>query len=210
MSAEEDPSVTYDLGIAYCTGEGRPKDSREGAKYLQLAADKGYIPAKRDLATLYLNGDGVPPDAKKGYALMKEAADAVDPAALYCLALMYEKGLGVEKDLYEALKLMAYAAGAEYEGAEADADRIEALIDADRAARLKSRPVLNLEVSDVDVEAACCKKMLDGMLNGDFYVADTFEGPELLTMDEAGFETAITKCPFCGKPAKRVARDKER
>ena len=209
MSDEEDPFAVYDLGIAYCTGEGRPKDSREGAKYLQIASDQGYIPAKRDLATLYLNGDGVPLDAKKAYVLMKEAADAVDPAALYRLALMYEKGLGVEKDLYEALKLMAYAAGTEYEGAEEDADRIEGIIDTNRAKRLRSRPVLNLEVSDVDVEAACCKKMLDAMLAGDIYVAETFEGPELLTMDEDGIETAITKCPFCGKPARRVARDKQ-
>lgn len=198
----------YDLGIAYCTGEGRSKDTKEGAKYLQLAADQNYAPAIRDLASLYLSGDGVPPDAKKAYTLMKQAADAMDPAAMYRLGLMYEKGLGVPTDLYEALKLVAYAAGAEYEGAADDADRIECIIDQNREKRLRSRPVLNLEVSDVDVETACCKKMLDSMLAGDIYVAETFEGPELLQMDDAGVETPLTKCPFCGKPAKRVARDK--
>lgn len=199
----EDPEYIYTIGMRKMdTG-----DYESGVKDLKRSADMGHLPAKRDLGISYLNGLGVDKDPVKAYPLIKEAADSMDPNATYHLALMYEIGAGVEEDLYEALKLMAFAVGSNLRDAEHDAYRIESKIDAKRADRLNSRPVLNLEVSDVDVEAACCKKMLDAMLADEVYVEDTFKGPMLIQADDDG-ETPITKCPFCGKPAKRVERTK--
>ncbi len=205
----DDPEVVYTTGMAYMTGDGRPLDHREGLKYLQKAADMGFVPAVRDLAVAYLNGLGTPPDAEKAYPLMKKASDALDPNAMYHLALMYETGAGVERDLHEALRLMAYSAGMNFTGAGDEADRIEAEIDAERTKKLNSRPILKLEISDVEVEAACCKKMLDAAIAKSVYVDETYMGPMLFTEDEKGEEITVTKCPFCGAEAVRVRRDKK-
>ncbi len=204
-----DLESVYTVGMAYMTGSGRPLDYREGIKYLQKAADGGFVPAIRDLAVAYLNGLGVPPNAEKAYPLMKTASDALDPNAMYHLALMYETGAGVERDLYEALRLMAYSAGMNFTGAAEEADRIEGEIDGERKRRLFSRPILKLEISDVDIEAVCCKSMLDAAVAKDVYVDETYMGPMLLTEDENGDEAAITECPFCKTKAVRVRRDKK-
>ncbi|AGI47774.1 Sel1 repeat protein [Thermoplasmatales archaeon BRNA1] len=204
-----DPEHMYEVGVSYITGTGRPQNSEEGAKYISMAAEKGYLPAIRDLGVLYLSGNGVERDYRRAYDNLKKAADDLDPNAMYHLALMYENGLGVEKDLYEALRLMGFAAGSNFSGAIQDAQRIEDIIDEERRKKLNSRPVLNLEVSDVDVEECCCKKMLDAVLAKDYYVVDTYQGPMLVSEDEEGYETPITECPFCHKKAVRVQRDKQ-
>ena len=203
-----DLEVVYTTGMAYMTGDGRPLDYKEGLKYLQQAAEKGFVPAMRDLAVAYLNGLGTPPSAEKAYPLMKQASDALDPNAMYHLALMYETGAGVERDLYEALRLMAYSAGMNFTGAADEADRIEGEIDAERKRKLDSRPLLKLEISDVDIEAACCKRMLDAAIAKEVYVDETYMGPMLMTEDDKGEEIAITECPFCKAKAVRVRRDK--
>lgn len=204
-----DMESQYLLGVAYCTGQNRNVDFKEGAKWLKLSADQGYLAAKRELGILYLTGEGVDADADKAYPLLSEAARESDPNAMYHLAFMYEKGVGVKKDLYEALKLLAFAANMEYPGADEDADRVEEMICREREKKLKARPLLNLDISDVDVEAACCKPMFESILNGEIYVEDTYQGPELIGEDDKGFEVIITQCPFCGKKIRRVGRDKE-
>lgn len=203
MTDNDDPEYIYTVGMRHIDAG----ELAEGAECLRRAADMGYLPARRDLGIAYLNGVGVEKDPLKAYPLIKEAADSMDPNGMYHLALMYEAGEGVPKDLHEALKLMAFAAGANLRDAARDADRIEAEIDAQRKEKLYARPILNLEVSDVDVEAACCKKMLEAMVAGDVYVEDTYKGPMLIYADETG-ENPITKCPFCGKAARRVERNK--
>jgi uncharacterized protein len=207
---QQDAEHQYQLGISYCMGKGRPKDTAEGAKCLELAAERGHMAAKRDLGILYLTGDGVEADVSKAYALISEAARTmVDPSAMYHLALMYEKGMGVDQDRYEAMKLISYAAIMGYPGADIDAERMEGILADNRKKRLGSRPLLNLEVSDVDVEASCCKRMLDDMLDGRAYVVDTYEGPELVMLNEVDGEAPIRECPYCKKKARRVTRDKK-
>ncbi|MFA6710666.1 MAG: tetratricopeptide repeat protein [Candidatus Methanomethylophilaceae archaeon] len=203
-------SAQYELGIAYCLGQnGRKIDFKEAAKWFQKAVDQGYLPAKRELGIMYLSGEGVEADASKAYPLIKEAAHALDPNAMYHLALMYEKGIGVEKDLYEAVKLLAYAASANYPGADLDAERVNDVITKERKKYLRSRPLLNLEISEVDVMAACCKPMYEDMLSEKVVVMDTFSGPQLIGEDENGNDLPLTKCPYCGKPVRMVPRDKK-
>ena len=208
MTDQEDPERLYALGTSYMLGAGRPKDPGAGAVCLRQAADRGSLAAKRDLGIAYLNGLGVERDPGKAYPLIKEASDSADPNAMYRLALMYEAGEGVPQDLYEALKLMAFAVGSGLSGASEDADRIEAEIDSRREARLRARPLLNLEVSDVDVEAACCGGMMGAVLSGSCFVEDTYKGPMLIFCGDSGGEP-ITECPFCGKRARRVERGKK-
>ena len=103
---------------------------------------------------------------------------------------------------------MAFAVGSGLSGASEDADRIEAEIDSRREARLRARPLLDLEVSDVDVEAACCGGMMGAVLSGSCFVEDTYKGPMLIFCGDSGGEP-ITECPFCGKRARRVERGKK-
>ena len=161
---KQDMEDVYTVGMGYMTGQGRPLDQKKGIEYLRQAADAGFLPAVRDLGVAYLNGQGVPPDAEKAYGYLKKASDQLDPNAMYHLALMYENGAYVEKDIYEALRLMGYAAGMGFSAAAVEADRIEDKIDAMRKAKLDSRPILNLEISDADVEACCCIKMYNAVI----------------------------------------------
>ncbi len=205
---EGDAEAQYKLGIAYCTANGVEEDFTEAAKWFQKAVDQNFLPAKRELGIMHLTGEGVEIDAAIAYSMISEASKALDPNAMYHLALMYEKGIGIKPDLYEAVKLLAYAAEMDYPGAEEDAERIDNIIRMERERKLKSRPLLNLDITDVDVEAACCKKMLDSMLGEKTVVMDTFDGPQLIGEDGDGNDIVLNKCPYCGKSIRRVSRDK--
>lgn len=209
LAEEGDAEAQYKVGIAYCLGhDGVAVDYGEAAAWFRKAVDLGFLPAKRELGIMHLTGDGVEVDAAKAYAYLSEAAKAMDPNAMYHLALMYEQGVGVEVDLYEAVKLLAYAAGVGYPGAEEEAERVNDIITMERVKALKSRPLLNLEVSEVDVMAACCQPMFDDMVNETVVVMDTFAGPQLIGEDEDGNDLTLTECPHCGKPVRWVPRDK--
>ena len=199
---------TYDIAIGYITGVGRPQDAAEGAKYMKIAADDGYMPAIRDLGILYVNGTGVEKDPVKGFELLMRAVKEMDPRAMYHASVMYWHGIGVEQDLYEALRLMGFAAGMRIQGAEEDAERIEAEIDEMRRKKLNARPILKLEISDVDIEACCCKDMYDAALSKEVYLVESYKGPVLMKEDEKGEEVLLPKCPFCGAEPIKVPRDK--
>jgi len=202
MSNEITPESEYWKGVEYLR-----TDPEKAVKFLTNASDLGHIPAMRDLGLMYLQGNGVNKDEKKAYSYISIASKEMDPEAIYILATMYEKGMGVEKDLYESLKLFAFSANMNHIGADMDADRVEAQISLERKEKLRSRPILNLEISDVDVEAACCKEMYDNVLAGTVYVVDTYQGPELITEDEKGFEQILDKCPFCNKNVRKIPRN---
>jgi len=204
MSDEITPESVYQKGV-----ECLRTDPKKAIEYLKEASDLGHIPAMRDLGLMYLQGNGVEKDLGKAYSYISVASKEMDPESIYILATMYEKGMGVERDLYESLKLFAFSANMNHIGADMDADRVEAQINTEKKEKLRSRPILNLEISDVDVEAACCKEMYENVLAGSIYVIDTFQGPELVGEDEKGFEVIHEKCPFCGKNVKKVARNKK-
>ncbi len=204
----EDQDSIYVEGIAFLNGDGRGKDIKKAVQLFEKAAAQGHIPSKRELGILFLNGKDVEKDVDRAYELLSEAALSLDPHAMYNLGIMYERGIGIESDDHEALRLFAFAANMGYPGAEEDADRVESQINENRTKRLKARPVLNLEISDIEIEAACCKKMLDAAMDNEIAVVETYKGPELVGLDEDGFEVIYDKCPFCGKDVRRVSRNK--
>ena len=207
-STQQSPEVIYALAISYLQGDGVPADSERAAELFEKAATMDYLPAVRDLGILYLNGDGVPKDDAKAYELINKAAAKMDPNAIYHLALMYENGVGVQRDLYQALKLMAFCAAANYTGSVEDADRIEDEIDAERNKYLNARPMVHLDISEVDIEACCCKPMLDAVKNKDISMDMTYKGPALFGADDDGNEIVLEKCPFCGAVPRIVPHDK--
>ena len=188
--------------------KGGDDDLKRAAELLFKASSKGHIPSKRAVGFIYLDGKGVERDLEKAYQLISEGAASLDPLSLYMLGRMYEGGLGVEQDDRGALRMFASAAEMGIEEAEEDAERVAARITERRNRKLRSRPILNLEISDADVEAVCCKEMYDSVMRGEIDVVETYKGPELVKEDENGIEDICYECPFCGKKVKRVSKNK--
>ena len=204
-----DVEAQYRLGVNYVYGTNVPKDMKKAAELFEKAVAQDFMPAKRELGILLASGDGIEPDLERGVKLLGEAADQLDPSALYHLGLMYEVGSGVPKNLQTAVRMLAYAAQMQYPGAEYDADRIDKILTEERNKNLRARPLLKLMISDVDVEAACCKKMLDALLEQDIVFTDTMNGPALLGEDSQGMDAVLDHCPFCGAPIQLVPHDKK-
>ena len=202
-----DAESQYKLGLNYIYGTDVPKDASKAAKWFKKASDQGFLPARRELGILLAAGDGVEPDMETAVQYLSQAADELDPRALYHLGLMFEVGIGVEKDLQKAVRMLAYAAEMGYPGADTDAERIDKILYEERKKKLRARPLLNLQISDVDVEAACCKQMLDKLLDEEIVFIDSYKGPALLGEDKDGMDAVLDCCPFCGKKIEIIPRD---
>ena len=77
-----------------------------------------------------------------------------------------------------------------------------------RGRKLRARPILNLEISDEDVEAVCCRQMLDSVIGGTIGVFATYNGTEFLIENEEEVKVVCEECPFCGKKPKKVSKYK--
>jgi hypothetical protein len=202
-----DAESQYRLGLNYIYGTDVPKDPAKAAEWFSKAADQGYLPARRELGILLASGEGVDVDMERAIQYLSEAADQLDPSALYHLGLMYEIGIGVPKDLQKCVRMLAYAAEMGYPGADTDAERVDKILYEERKKRLRARPLLHLQISDVDVEAACCKQMLDKLLEEEIVFIDSYKGPALLGEDKDGMDAVLEECPFCGAKIQIIPRD---
>ncbi|MDN5357113.1 MAG: tetratricopeptide repeat protein [Candidatus Methanomethylophilaceae archaeon] len=208
LSSAEDgsPEAQYQLAMLYIEGEEVPQDYSLAEKWLRRAAGKNYLPANRELGILIASGSVKGRTETEAYDLLRGPVDRMDPRSLYYLALMYETGNCITRDLVSAIRLYAFAASFGYPGAEEDHDRVQKIYDGERAALLRSRPLLDLQVSENGIEAVCCKDMLDFVLIGDIYFIDTYKGPAICALDEKGQEIVLKECPFCGKRCEQVPK----
>lgn len=202
-----DAEAQYQLGLIYLYGNDEPRDPVKAFGWLSRAAEQNVVPAKRELGIMLVSGEGTEPDIERGVQLLSDAADNLDPGAFYHLGLMYEKGIGVPQDLQKCIRLLAYAASMGYPGAEVDAERVDAILTEERNRKLRARPILKLQISDVDVEAACCKRMLDALLAQDIVFTETMSGPALLGEDKDGMDAVMTSCPYCGQRLQFIPHD---
>ncbi|MBR2254835.1 MAG: sel1 repeat family protein [Candidatus Methanomethylophilaceae archaeon] len=204
-----DAQVQYQLGLAYLYGTDIEKDKVKAFYWFARSSGAGYLPAARELGLCYISGEGTDKDVAKGVELLEIVADKLDPSALYHLGLLYETGEGVPKDLQKAVRYLAYAAELGYPNADMDADRVDKVLTEQRNRNLRARPLLKLQISDVDVEAACCKKMLDKLLAQDIVFIDSRTGPALLGEDKDGMDAVLECGPFCGAKIELVPHDKK-
>jgi len=116
-----DTSAMRVLANAYLTGEGLPKDSIEGVKWLRRAAELNDPLSQLSLAILHDEGRGVPKDTYETAKWLKAAADRTDgrglPEAQYYYGKCHENGIGIRKDMAEAIRWFKKAA----EGNDVDA-----------------------------------------------------------------------------------------
>ena len=105
------------------------------------------------------------------------------------------------------MRLYGIAASLGYPGAEEDYSRVVGAYTEERHALLRSRPLLDLEVSESGIEAACCKDMLDLIITGDIFFIDSYKGPAIGAMDEDGRDVMLKACPFCDTPVRTVEKE---
>lgn len=75
-----DPEGQYNLARLYMNGQGARRDARQAARWMKLAAEKGYAPARAVFGEMLLRGgEGVPRQPVLGLmwlALAREGADS--------------------------------------------------------------------------------------------------------------------------------------
>jgi TPR repeat protein len=87
-----DRDAQYHLGRIYLDGQGVSKDTKQAARWLFTAANKGQYEAQAVFGALLFGGNGVPRDAARGLMYMVLALDAASSketwiADLYASAL---------------------------------------------------------------------------------------------------------------------------
>jgi hypothetical protein len=94
----------FGLAVRYVTGQGVPKDDREGLRWFKAAADQGHADAQYDLGTMYEIGQGTEADLPLAVYYYKLAAQQGVVKAQYRLGILLTKGAGIESDRVSAYK----------------------------------------------------------------------------------------------------------
>jgi TPR repeat protein len=90
-----DPNAQYNLARIYLDGAGMPKDARQAARWLRLAAEKAHAPSQALLGHLLFNGaDGVPRQRAQGLMYLTLAREsALDPSKDGWIVDLYDKAM---------------------------------------------------------------------------------------------------------------------
>ena len=74
-----DPNAQYDLARLYLDGTGVSRDTRQAARWFNLAAEKGHHAAQALLGQMLVNGEGVPRQRARGLMWLMLAKQGADP-----------------------------------------------------------------------------------------------------------------------------------
>jgi TPR repeat protein len=99
----------YDLARLYLNGIGTPRDSRYGARWLGLAAQKGQHQAQATLGQMLFNGDQLPKQAARGLMWLTLARDSAAPDETW-IKESYNKAIAKasENDRAMALQMLEH------------------------------------------------------------------------------------------------------
>ena len=103
-----DRDAQYRLGRMYLDGQGVGKDTKQGIRWLSLAAAKGHYHARAVLGALLFEGQSVPRDGARGLMWLTLAKDAAMPRETWITDLYlaaWTQATETERDL--ALSLIA-------------------------------------------------------------------------------------------------------
>ena len=90
-----DSNAQYNLARIYLDGAGVPKDARQAARWLRLAAEKAHAPSQALLGHLLFNGaNGVARQRARGLMFLTLAREsALDPAKDQWIVDLYDKAM---------------------------------------------------------------------------------------------------------------------
>ena len=94
----------YDLARLYLSGIGTPRDSRYGARWLGLAAQKGQHQAQATLGQMLFSGDQLPRQAARGLMWLTLARDSAAPDEIW-IKESYNKAIAKASDNDRAMAL---------------------------------------------------------------------------------------------------------
>lgn len=100
-----DPDGQYSLARLYLEGQGVPKDPRQAARWLKLAASKGHHEAQALLGNLLVTGQGVPKQPGLGLMWLTLARDATDADKDSWINDLYDKNIASASDSDRKLAL---------------------------------------------------------------------------------------------------------
>ncbi|WP_261842876.1 hypothetical protein [Aliamphritea ceti] len=102
--------AAYNLGIAYQTGTGIPKDLPLAVETYQRSAALGNAKAQRNLGLMYSAGIGIKQDYQKAFQFFTDSANANEATSQYNLGIMYLQGTGTERNTNQARHWLTKAA----------------------------------------------------------------------------------------------------
>lgn len=103
---QQDPVAFTEWGIMLYTGQWGKRSLHDAERYLKLAVDKGYLPARANLALVYTAQDR----NEEALKLLSKASAESDPRAQLLLGQWYRNGYAVPQDRKRALELVSGAA----------------------------------------------------------------------------------------------------
>ncbi|WP_457597593.1 tetratricopeptide repeat protein [Hydrogenimonas sp.] len=113
MQSPDDPRCQYALGVLHSNGQGVSRDFREAARWYEMAAEAGIVPAQNAIGFAYANALGVPEDFDRAARYLKMACDAGELAACVTLGEIYALGhAGGNREMAADLIKAAIDAGA--------------------------------------------------------------------------------------------------
>jgi len=105
-----DPLAAYEVAVRFAEGRGVPPSNEAAARWFEIAATKGIVPAQFRLGTLYEKGLGVKKDLSAARDLYRAAADKGHGKAMHNLAVLYAEGASGKPDYRTAAQWFRKAA----------------------------------------------------------------------------------------------------
>jgi TPR repeat protein len=100
-----DPDAQYFLARLYLEGKGAPRDARQAARWLSLAANKGQHLAQATLGRMLFKGEQVPRQAARGLMWLALARDSAGPQEAW-ISDLYDSAVRQATDEERAIALM--------------------------------------------------------------------------------------------------------
>lgn len=110
--AADTPEQLYEKGMAALSGTGPQRSDLEARKYMQQAAEVGYVPAEVMLGYFYETGMTTAPEPGQALRWYKKAAESGDSLAEYLVGRMYLTGTATAVDKISAEKWLLKSASA--------------------------------------------------------------------------------------------------
>jgi len=101
-AAAGDMAAQYEIAVRFGDGRGVPRNERQAAYWLELAAKQGLAPAQFRLGGYYEKGIGVKKDLAAACDLYLAAAAKGNANAMHNLAVLYADGVNGRSDYHTA------------------------------------------------------------------------------------------------------------
>lgn len=109
-AANGDHNAEYEIANRYAEGRGVARNMEEAVRWLERAANAGFVPAQFRLAGIYEKGTGVKKDLNAARKLYLAAAEKGHAKAMHNLAVLYAEGVDGKPDYRVAAQWFRKAA----------------------------------------------------------------------------------------------------